>query len=94
MIYFALTGVPPFGETDPRVILARILAGQIDVSQLDTEVGDWLRRAMSAIPAERFVDAAAMQTAWRGAVRVVLDREQEMPWWRRFFSSDPETDKD
>ena len=94
VIYFALTGVPPFGETDPRVILARILAGQIDVSQLDTEVGDWLRRAMSAIPAERFVDAAAMQTAWRGAVRVVLDREQEMPWWRRFFSSDPETDKD
>ena len=64
-----------------------------DTNEAD-EVGDWLRRAMSAIPAERFVDAAAMQTAWRGAVRVVLDREQEMPWWRRFFSSDPETDKD
>jgi hypothetical protein len=31
-----------------------------------------------------------MQAAWRDAVRVVLDREHQIPWWRRFFSGEHE----
>jgi hypothetical protein len=81
--------VPPFGETDTKVILARILAGQVDLTSLDAEIADWLRRAMSADPAARFSDAAEMQVAWRDAVRIALDREHQVPWWRRLFSSEP-----
>jgi serine/threonine protein kinase len=90
VLYFALIGVPPFGETDTKVILARILAGQVDLTSLDAEIADWLRRAMSADPAARFSDAAEMQSAWRNAVRIAIDREHQVPWWRRFFASEPE----
>ncbi|HEY8174248.1 MAG TPA: serine/threonine-protein kinase [Gemmatimonadaceae bacterium] len=90
ILYFALTGKTPFGEGDTKIILARILAGQIDLTSFDAEIGDWLMRAMSADPAARFSDAVEMQSAWREAVRVVLDREHHLPWWRRLFSAERE----
>jgi hypothetical protein len=34
-----------------------------------------------------------MQVAWRDAVRGVLDRDRETPWWRRFFSGEYEVGK-
>jgi eukaryotic-like serine/threonine-protein kinase len=88
ILYFSLTGVPPFGESDTKVILARILAGQVDTSMFEPDIAKWLRRAMSADAGERFADAAEMQASWRTTVRSVLDREHELPWWRRFFSGD------
>ena len=88
ILYFALTGTPPFGEADPKVILSRILSGQLDVSALDPEIGHWLQRAMSADASERFADALEMQSAWREAVRIVLDRDHSVPWWKRFFSGE------
>ena len=91
VLYFTLTGTPPFGETDPKAILARMLSGTLDVSALAPEIGAWLQRALAPEASERFTDAAAMQAAWREAVRVVLDREQEVPWWRRFFAGEPES---
>ena len=88
VLYFCLTGAPPFGESETKVILARILAGQVDTSGLPPEIGKWVKRAMSADASERFADASEMQIAWRRAVRIVLDREQDVPWWRRFFSGE------
>jgi serine/threonine protein kinase len=90
VLYFTLTGRPPFGEADPKVILSRMLASDLDVSGLDPEIGEWLQRAMAPTQAERFADASEMQRVWRDAVRTVLDREQEIPWWRRFFSGEHE----
>jgi serine/threonine-protein kinase len=91
ILYFALTGKTPFSEGDTKVILARMLAGDVDLTPFDAEIGDWLRRAMSADPSARFADAVAMQDAWRDAVRVVLDREHHLPWWRRLFAAEPES---
>lgn len=88
VVYFTLAGAPPFGESDPKVILARMLSGQIDVAALDPPIGDWVRRGMAANQAERFADAAEMQRAWRDAVRMMLDRGTGVPWWRRFFSGE------
>lgn len=91
VLYFALTGTPPFGESDPKVILARMLAGTFDASMLEPEVARWVTRAMSPDPANRFADATAMQESWREVVRVVLDRDdRDLPWWRRFFAAEPE----
>jgi eukaryotic-like serine/threonine-protein kinase len=91
VLYFTLTGAPPFGETDPKAILARMLGGTVDTSKLPPEIGEWLSRAFAPTASERFTDAAEMQLAWRDAVRIVLDREQEVPWWRRFFSGEHES---
>jgi hypothetical protein len=90
VLYFALTGSAPFGEKDPQVILARMLASEVDVSAFDPEVGRWMQRALSPNSADRFADAAEMQEAWRDTVRIVLDREHTVPWWRRFFSGEHE----
>ena len=91
IVYFALTTLPPFGDVDAKVILSRMLSGQVDTRSFDPEVARWLRRALSPNPAERFADAAEMRDAWRNAVRIVLDRDQEVPWWRRFFSGEYES---
>jgi serine/threonine protein kinase len=88
--YFALAGKPPFGETDAKAILAKMVTGQMDVGDLSSEIAEWMQRALSSTPSERFADAESMQLAWREAVRTVLDREQEVPWWRRFFSAEHE----
>ena len=88
IVYFALTSKPPFGESDAQVILGRMLAGQFEAETLDPEVAGWLRHALASEPGGRFPDAAQMQHAWRNAVRIVLDREHEVPWWRRFFSGE------
>lgn len=88
VVYFTLAGTPPFGESDPKVILARMLAGQFDVSGFDAAVGEWLRRALAATAADRFADAAEAQHAWREAVRIALDYGHGVPWWRRFFSGE------
>jgi serine/threonine-protein kinase len=90
VLYFTLTGSPPFGDTDPQVILARMLNGQFDAESLDPAIVEWLRRAMSANKDERFADAAEMQQAWREVVRVALDREHQIPWWRRLFAGEPD----
>ena len=91
VLYFALTGTPPFGETDPKVILARMLAGTFDASMLEPELARWVTRAMSPDPNDRFADATEMQESWREVVRVVLDRDdRDLPWWRRFFAAVPE----
>ena len=87
-MYFTLSGTPPFGESDPKVILARMLAGQLDVSAFEGPIADWLRRAMAASAADRFADAAEAQRAWREAVRAALDYGHGVPWWRRFFSGE------
>jgi serine/threonine-protein kinase len=88
IVAFALTGEPPFGDHDPKTILARELAGKIDLSGFPPEIEAWLRRAFSPDPDDRFPDAAAMQTDWRAAAGAVLERERRVPWWRRIFGSE------
>jgi len=85
---FALTGEAPFGDHDPKTILARELAGKIDLSAFPPEIEAWLRRAFSPDPDDRFPDASAMQAEWRTAAGAVLERERRVPWWRRIFGSD------
>jgi serine/threonine-protein kinase len=90
ILYFTMTATAPFGESDPKAILSRILGAKVDLSRFDPEIAKWLRRALSPIPADRFTDAFAMQQAWREAVRGVLERDEDMPWWRRFLPGEHE----
>ncbi len=90
IVYFALSGRPPFGETDARTILARALSGDVDLSDFPDEIADWLRRGLDADVQHRFQDAAVMQRAWREAVRAVAHRERRAPWWRRWLGGEGE----
>jgi len=88
IVAFAMTGSPPFGERDSAAILAREMRGDVDLASYAPEIAEWLRRGLSASPDDRFVDAAVMQSAWRTAVSAVLERERQVPWWRRWFGGD------
>ena len=89
---FVLTGAPPFGESDSKVILARELAGQLDLSRYAPEIGEWLTRGLAARAEDRFPDAAAMQEQWRTAAGAALERERRVPWWKRLFGSEEGTE--
>jgi eukaryotic-like serine/threonine-protein kinase len=88
IVYFALSGKPPFGDTEVRGILARALSGDVDLSDFPEEIADWLRRGLDADVSRRFQDATVMQRAWRDAVRAVAHRERRAPWWRRWMGGD------
>ena len=82
IVAFALSGQPPFGDGDAEQIVARQLAGKFDASAFSPPIGEWLKRALTADADARFVDAAGMKEAWRGAVRAAKRRERAA-WWRR-----------
>jgi serine/threonine-protein kinase len=88
IVAFVLSGSPPFGEADSKTILARELAGTLDVSGYAPEVGAWLARGLASDPETRFSDATSMQEAWRQAAGAVLERERRVPWWRRLFGAE------
>ena len=84
IIYYVLTGSPPFEGTDPKAILAQQLAGRYDASLLPPPVAAFLERGLSPDPAQRFPDAAEMRVAWRAIVDE-MDREgkRQESWWGR-----------
>jgi serine/threonine-protein kinase len=88
IVAYALSGAPPFGEQDSKIILARELSGSLDVSRYAPEIGDWLQRGLAAQPENRFADASEMQESWRTAAGAVLERERRVPWWKRLFGSE------
>jgi eukaryotic-like serine/threonine-protein kinase len=91
IVAFALSGKPPFGDRDLTSILARGLAGEVDLTPFPEPIADWLRRGLAANSADRFADAPAMQQSWREAVREVVESERRQPWWRRWFAGDDAT---
>jgi serine/threonine-protein kinase len=84
IVHFVLTGAPPFGSGDAKVILARQLSAEVDLDRFPPEIADWLRRGLAADPDDRFPDAAEMQSAWR---RSALG-ERRNPWWRGWLARD------
>lgn len=85
---FVMSGKAPFGERDHASILAREMRGDIDLSDYEPEIAEWLRRGLAASPEERFQDATAMQVAWRDAVQAVFERDRQVPWWRRWLGAE------
>jgi eukaryotic-like serine/threonine-protein kinase len=97
IVVFVLRGHPPFpGRTGPA-ILAQQLSGQLDLSDFEPELANWLRCGLAADTERRFPDAATMQAEWRTLVRAVEANAQgdqpadadggepvpRAPWWRR-----------
>lgn len=81
IVYFALCGQAPFGEGDAAAIVARQLAGGVDVSGFSPPIAEWLRKGLSRDPDGRYRDATEMKEAWRAAVRIARRRDRNS-WWR------------
>jgi hypothetical protein len=77
-----LSGVPPFGEGEAAQIVARALAGNLDVSGFSPPVGEWIAKGLAAREEDRFADALEMKQAWKASVRAARRREKAA-WWRR-----------
>ncbi|MFL5487423.1 MAG: protein kinase domain-containing protein [Gemmatimonadaceae bacterium] len=85
IVYFALTGDAPFGEDDAKAILARQLGERADLRSFPAVLANWFRTAFAPKPEDRFVDGAAMKSAWETVTAKVLAR-QRASWWRRVVS--------
>ena len=81
IVAFALSGTAPFGDGDAAQIVARALAGPVDVSEFSPPIGEWLERALSVREEDRFADALEMKNAWQAAVRAARRREKAA-WWK------------
>ena len=81
IIVFALCGDPPFGDGDAQTILARQLAGTLDLSQFQPPMAEFIRRGLMQNAEDRYADAAEMKLEWRKTVRAIRRRERAT-WWR------------
>jgi serine/threonine-protein kinase len=71
IVYFALTGRPPFTGTDAHAILAQQLQHKVDLSGFAPELAQWLSTGLQSDAGARFADAVTAQHAWRHVVRHV-----------------------
>nr|MCU0649234.1 serine/threonine-protein kinase [Gemmatimonadaceae bacterium] len=84
VVYFVLTGRPPFGDDGGPVVLARQLREPLDVQGMPEPLAQWLRAGLAPVAADRFADTQTMRDAWRD-VRSALSRggDPATAWWRR-----------
>ena len=89
IVYFVLTGRPPFGDGPAEFILARQLSDALPEQLLrdgfPEELGSWIARGLAQRVEDRFADAQAMRAAWRQVVRATRRAEDQRPWWRRLI---------
>ena len=83
IIAYTVTGRPPFGTGDARVIVAHQLRGEIDLDGVAAPLVAFLARALAPHAETRYADAAAMRTAWHAALDDLQDEgERGQRFWR------------
>jgi serine/threonine-protein kinase len=84
IIYYVVTGRPPFDGRDAQALLAQQLGARYDDSILPPPIVPFIRRGLSPDPGQRFVDAGVMKEAWREVVEE-MERETRRgeTWWGR-----------
>lgn len=84
ILYFVLTGKPPFDGRDAPSLLAQQLGGRLDESELPPPVAPFIRRGLSPDPAARFTDAGEMKLAWREVIDAMAQEARRSDsWWGR-----------
>lgn len=82
IVVFVVTGHTPFGDGETEMIIARQLAGRIDLSNFPLALTAWVKRGLAPDPEKRFHDASEMKQAFHAAVALAKKRER-LGWWRR-----------
>jgi len=82
IVVFAVSGSAPFGEGEAEAIVARQLAGRVDLSNFPAPLARWVKRGLAPSPDDRFEDAIEMKECFREAMSAIRKREK-VGWWRR-----------
>ena len=94
IVYFALTGRPPFGDGPGETVLAQQLSDTLPARLAEANFADalaaWLKRGLATRVEDRFADAQEMRIGWRQMVRTVRRAEDPRPWWRRLIEGTSE----
>ncbi len=85
IIAFTVTGRPPFGSGDARVIVARQLKSDWDLDGVPASLMPFLERALAPQAETRFGDAAEMRAAWHAALDELQDDAERGQWWWRWL---------
>lgn len=97
IVYYTLTGVPPFGDGPAETILARQLSDtlpdRIREHGFSEPLERWLERGLAPKLQDRFDDAEDMRQAWRMTVRALRRGDESKSWWRRLFDGLGEEDE-
>ncbi|MBY0489423.1 MAG: protein kinase [Gemmatimonadaceae bacterium] len=97
IVFFVLTGKPPFGDGKAEMILAQQLSDTLPERLQELgfaeELGSWLARGLAQRVDDRFEDAQEMRAAWREVVRAMRRAEDQRPWWRRLLEG-PSSDEE
>ncbi len=90
IVFFVLTGRPPFGDGPAETVLAHQLSDDLPAKLHEEgfgdELGSWLVRGLAQRVEDRFEDAEEMRAAWRQVVRSMRRAEDQRPWWRRLLA--------
>jgi serine/threonine-protein kinase len=96
IVYFALTGRPPFGDAGAEQVLAQQLgaklAERLQLAAFPAPLEEFLARGLAPDVNDRFADAAELRQAWRQVVRAMRRADDPRPWWRRVFEGPMEED--
>lgn len=84
IIYYVVTGRPPFDGRDAQALLAQQLGARYDDTILPPPLVPFIKRGLSPDPALRFSEAGVMKEAWREVVEE-MERETRRgeTWWGR-----------
>ncbi len=97
IVYFVLTGEPPFGEGPGEAVLSRQLSGalveRLEHADFPEPLSAWLERGLASRVEDRFADAEEMRIAWRQVVRSLRRAEDPRPWWRRLIEAASEDEE-
>lgn len=89
IVYFALTGRPPFGDAGAEQVLAQQLgarlAERLQLAAFPAPLEEFLSRGLAPDVNDRYADAAELRQAWRQVVRAMRRADDPRPWWRRVF---------
>jgi eukaryotic-like serine/threonine-protein kinase len=89
IVYFALTGRPPFGDAGAEQVLAQQLgaklAERLQLAAFPAPLEEFLSRGLAPDVNDRYADAAELRQAWRQVVRAMRRTDDPRPWWRRVF---------
>ncbi len=88
IVYFVLTGRPPFEGGDAQALLAQQLGARFDETLLPPPVVPFIRRGLAPDPGQRFENAGAMKEAWREVTaEMERDARRSDSWWGRVLGS-------
>jgi serine/threonine-protein kinase len=79
VVWFALTGAPPYPAADAQLLLSAQLRVDLPRGLLPHVVLEWLRRALAPEPSARFPSAVAMLRAWRRTASLVSPSRSVTP---------------